>query len=367
MHDTKLPRFAPPGAFARDLQSRLRRWQRETGAHRFADGLQWAAAAALLLLGLGTYTALLAGTARGSPWASAGLVLAAALSCFWLLVVMAHDAAHGSVSRHGWVNRAILFTAFGLLGVSGALWRDRHIRLHHPYPNLPGTGVDADGSTLLRLAPDKARHRLHAWQPFYALAAYALGLPLLAWVEDFALFRQARHEARQAFARPLALVEFAAAKALHVGLFLLLPWLALDPPPLVLAGGYLMATGAVSLCFAVLVIGTHVSDLAEFPQPDTAGLLQLDWAGVQLATAVDWAPASALAARLTGGANGHAAHHLFPAFSHRHGPALSVLVAEAAAAHGLRHRVTSFTGMVGAHLRHLGDMARALPPTGRLP
>jgi len=70
-------------------------------------------------------------------------------------------------------------------------------------------------------------------------------------------------------------------------------------------------------------------------------------------TSVDWMPQSRWAALLTGGANAHVAHHLFPSYSHRHAPALSRAIAEATAANGLPHHVTSFAGMVAGQWRHL--------------
>jgi linoleoyl-CoA desaturase len=102
-----------------------------------------------------------------------------------------------------------------------------------------------------------------------------------------------------------------------------------------------------------LVVGTHVSDLAAFPQPDADGRLPHDWATHQLVTSVDWSPTNSLAVLLTGGANAHVAHHLFPGHNHRHMAVFSRIVAECAVKHGLHHEVTTFAGMVRGHWRHL--------------
>jgi linoleoyl-CoA desaturase len=77
-----------------------------------------------------------------------------------------------------------------------------------------------------------------------------------------------------------------------------------------------------------------------------------------LVTSVDWAPTSRLAVLLSGGANAHVAHHLFPGHHHRHLAMLSEIIAETAAEHGLRHRVTSFGGMVCGQWRHLVALSR---------
>jgi linoleoyl-CoA desaturase len=88
----------------------------------------------------------------------AAWITVAAFCAFMMIVQIGHDASHGAVSRHLAVNRAALFWSFAVLGVDGALWGDRHIRLHHRVVNLPGTGIDADSVSLFRLAPDKPWH-----------------------------------------------------------------------------------------------------------------------------------------------------------------------------------------------------------------
>jgi linoleoyl-CoA desaturase len=246
-----------------------------------------------------------------------------------------------------------VFVTFAVLGVDGALWRDRHIRLHHHVVNLPGTGIDADSVTLIRLAPDKPWHSWHRLQPLYAPLLYMVGHASLVWIEDMAGLRAARAEARREFKGHGAIAVFLGGKAVHIALFLLLPWLALRPTLPALALGYFLASSLVALCFVILVVGTHVSDLADFPAPDAAGGVAHDWATHQVATSVDWSPTSAFAVRLSGGANAHVAHHLCPGHSHRHMEAVSRIIAQTAAEHDLPYRVTTFRGMVRGHWRHL--------------
>ncbi|HJR57184.1 MAG TPA: fatty acid desaturase [Rhizomicrobium sp.] len=342
-------RFAPAGAFAREINAKGHALL--AGQSRFADPSQFAIAALFAGLGLAAYGLLLA----GAPHAPL-LVMAAAFCAFMLIVQLGHDAAHGALSPRPWVNRAALFASFGVLGVDGMLWRDRHIRLHHQVVNLPGTGIDADSISVFRLAPDKPWRWWMRLQPVYGPLLYAIGHLHLAWIEDFAAFRAARRRRGFSGAGPLA--GFAGGKLVHVILFLLLPWLARRPSPEDLALGYLLASAVIALCFVVLVVGTHVSDLAAFPQADARGRLPHDWATHQLITSVDWSPQSRLAVLLTGGANAHAAHHLFPGHHHRHMAALSGLIGETAAAHGLPHHVTSFAGMVRGQWRHLVALSR---------
>jgi linoleoyl-CoA desaturase len=321
---------------------------------RFGDAAQWGRTAAFVGVGLVAYGLLLAGVANAM-----GCIAVAAFCAFMMIVQVGHDAAHGALSARPWVNRASLFWSFAVLGVDGAQWRDRHIRLHHQVVNLPGTGIDADSVSLFRLAPDKPWHCWMRLQPLYGPLLYAIGHVSLAWIEDFAGLCARRREGRREFTGKAALARFATGKAVHVGLFLMVPWFVRRPMLESLLLAYLFASALIAICFVILVVGTHVSDLAEFPAPDAQGHVPHDWATHQLVTSVDWSPENQLAVLMSGGANAHVAHHLFPGYNHRHMARLSHVIAETAAAHGLQRHVTSFGGMLCGQWRHLVTLSRA--------
>jgi linoleoyl-CoA desaturase len=346
--------FQPAGAFARDVNTRARAAMAKVS--RFGDAGQWLPVAGIAGTGLTGYGDLLAG--GHAYWRSLALVATAAFCAFMLIVQVGHDASHGAISSRPSVNRIALFWTFALLGVDGAQWRDRHIRLHHQVVNLPGTGIDADSVNLFRLAPDKPWHWWMRLQPLYGPMLYTVGHISLAWFEDFRDLRIHRRNGRREFLGLNALLKFTAGKIVHATVFLILPWLALRPSLISLVLGYFVASSLIAICFVTLVVGTHLSSLAEFPTPDSEGRLPHDWATHQVITSVDWMPESKMAILLTGGANAHVAHHLFPGYHHRHMAELSRIIAKAAADHGLTIHVTTFTGMLLSQWRHLVAMSR---------
>jgi linoleoyl-CoA desaturase len=349
--------FARPGAFAREVAARGRQAIEKSGKNRFATAADWLRAGACAGFALIAYGCLLA--AVGGPVAATGWIGLAGFGAFLMAAQLGHDAAHAALSPRRAVNEAVLFAVFAIIGVDGRLWRDRHIRLHHSFANLPGTGIDADSIDFMRLAPDKPRHWYTRFQPLYGPVFFAVGHLSLAWIEDMVMLCAARHAQPRDFATPVATAAFVGGKLVHAVLFLALPALALRPSVLALGLGYLLASSIVAFCFVILVIGTHVSDLARFPQPDAQGRLPHDWATHQLVTSVDWAPTNRLAVLVTGGANAHAAHHLFPGHHHRHLALLSRIVTETAAAHGVPHCVTSFSGMLRGQWRQLVLLSRS--------
>jgi linoleoyl-CoA desaturase len=318
------------------------------GAPRHGDAAEAICAVCVLALGLLAYGTLLLGL--GGWLCGAVCIGIAAFSAFLLVLQIGHNASHCSVTGRPAIDKMLLFWTFAIVGVDGGQWRERHLKLHHRVVNLPGTGIDADSISLVRLAPDKTWHWWMRLQPLYGPLIFAVGHISLVWLEDLANF----HGVKAWRAR----TSFVAGKAVHVVLFLLVPLIVLAPTWAALVLGYLEASIVIALCFSVLVIGTHISDLAEFPQPDANGRLGHDWATHQVVTSVDWSPESRWATLLTGGANAHVAHHLFPGYSHRHAPALSRAIADAAAANGINHRVTSFPGMVAGQWRHLLSLSR---------
>ena len=163
--------FEPPGDFARDVNRRARATL--IGLPRHGDAEQAVCALAVLAAGVGAYAALLSGVAGW--WGGVALIAVAAFCAFLLIVQIGHDASHSAVTPRPGLDRALLFWTFAIVGIDGAQWRERHLTLHHRVVNLPGTGIDADSISLVRLAPDKPWHWWMRLQPVYGPLLFAVG------------------------------------------------------------------------------------------------------------------------------------------------------------------------------------------------
>jgi hypothetical protein len=69
-----------------------------------------------------------------------------------LAVNVGHDGAHASLARQAWINHVALYGSFMLIGADPYLWRMRHVRSHHVFPNVNGCDIDID-SNLFEFRP----------------------------------------------------------------------------------------------------------------------------------------------------------------------------------------------------------------------
>lgn len=350
-----MPRFAATSAYGKALRARGAEVIAASPGGRYADRGQWlrglGAAAALVA----TYIAIL--TLPPGPWSYAFALFAGVLT-YLVLSTLCHDASHHSLSRNKRANELIVSAGFAITGISGALWARRHIKTHHMFPNVAGTDIDADSTSMVRLTPHHAWRPWHRFQPYYAPFLYLLVLQHLAFYEDVLHMRAARREAPQQFKTWNALAEFAAAKLFHLVFAVALPLLVIDAPTLNIVAGYALFTAAASGMFVAINIGTHICDVAGFVDPTKEGAIAHDWATHQAMTAVDWSPESRLAIAITGGANSHAAHHLFPEAAHCHNAKLSRVVSACAKEFGKPHHVLTFSGMMRSHFGQLVALSK---------
>ncbi|HEY6062496.1 MAG TPA: fatty acid desaturase [Chitinophagaceae bacterium] len=73
----------------------------------------------------------------------------------------------------------------------------------------------------------------------------------------------------------------------------------------------------------------------------------------QLATSLDYAPASHTVNFIFGGFNSHAAHHLFPAYPHTVYADIAPIIRELAAKHGYKYNCLPWYKAIASHFRYL--------------
>ncbi|HVX51940.1 MAG TPA: fatty acid desaturase, partial [Chitinophagaceae bacterium] len=122
-------------------------------------------------------------------WGSQPAVL---YTCYFFLGVflllnflnIIHDAVHNTLFRHKWINSAYVYF-FDVMGANSYIWKVRHIRLHHNYPNVMGWDSDFEQSPMARVFPHGNFSKMHRYQHIYLPFIYPLYLFNWLLVRDF--------------------------------------------------------------------------------------------------------------------------------------------------------------------------------------
>src|ERR1041385_7129151 len=94
-----------------------------------------------------------------------------------------HDAAHGSFSQKGWVNKLFSSTMYSI-GGNVFNWKMQHNLFHHTYTNIEGYDEDIRSRVVIRLSHEAPLKKMHRFQHFYAFFLYSL-MTLSKLVGDF--------------------------------------------------------------------------------------------------------------------------------------------------------------------------------------
>lgn len=350
-------RFGRGGAFYDELKQRAAAHFAEAGGPRrdlrrmylkTAVIFTWFVASWVLLVFFATaaWQAVLAAMSLGLAIAAIGMSVQ-------------HDANHGAYSARPWLNRALGFS-LDAMGVCSFMWRQKHNVVHHTFTNVEGVDFDLDFGSMVRLSPGQPRKPWHRFQQYYLWLLYGFLLPKWVFYDDPVLFftrRTGPHKLPRMSRTEIAL--FWAWKAFFVAWSVVIP--ALFHPLWQVAVFHLVAAFTMGVTLSSVFQLAHCVEQAEFPVPPPEGeILNDDWAAHQVGTTVDFAQRSALLTWFLGGLNFQVEHHLFPKVCHLHYPALSKIVAELAAKHGVRYRNNAtLRGALASHFHHLQRLGRA--------
>lgn len=338
--------------FRRVLVERVEAYLAESGRGRGADAALALKAVFYGAAMVGLYAMMLI---DGSVWWKAGLLAILYGVCALLFAInIGHDASHFAVTGDRRLDSAIQRLVFVPVGIDGYLWQMRHLGSHHVFPNVNGCDIDIDENPFLRLSPNHARRRWQRWQHLFAVPIYTLTLVHSVFVGDFSYLRKTSlANMRDISHRPADIASFVAAKLAYVAINIAVPMAVLPLPWWQVLLAYLAMTATMSLLFVFLLVGTHFSDGASFPAPDAEGRIPTSWAEHAVATSIDWSPESAFARFVSGGANAHAAHHLFPRLSHTHAGEVTRIIRRTAREFAVPYHETTMLGMLRGHFRHL--------------
>lgn len=272
-----------------------------------------------------------------------------------------HDACHNVLFRSRLANRIFGRIVTLPLGVDPHYWQTRHVDYHHIYPNIADYDLDMEENGIFRQSPFQKWYPHMRYQPYYWPIVASFSLPYIAWVFDWS-----DHLGKTPLVRDQKTLRglkgwmfFLGSKLLHFILALFIPIIVLNAVGInwyTVLLVYLLSQMLASLIVVILFLGTHWSD-PEFYTAPQDGKFSHGWYHQQLTTCCDWYPSPMILNELLGGVNLHLTHHLFPSWSHRHYPALQVIIERLAKQYQFPYRKISYRELFLQQQRFIRKMA----------
>lgn len=272
-----------------------------------------------------------------NPYVYFALFLGLGFMIVLIFLNIVHDAVHGTIFRGRKLNDALVYL-FDLVGANSFIWRLRHVRFHHNYPNVNGWDTDTEQSKILRIYPSGEFSRYHKYQHIYMPFIYPLFLFNWLLIRDFRDFFSKKKTVRKLVRIPPAeYVKLFIFKGFFFFYTIVFPVMLGISFGQALAGFVLMVFTA-SLFALTVLLPPHANTESEFPLPDEHNMLPQNWFMHMLVTTNDVKEDNWFIRFFLGSFNYHVAHHLFPNVNHVYYPEVTRKIEEYAQIHGLPYR-----------------------------
>lgn len=268
-----------------------------------------------------------------------------------------HDGAHGSFSKHRWLNNMAAFS-LNILGGNSFMWNMKHNIIHHAYTNIEGVDDDIDIQPWMRMSTEQKKLRMHKYQHLYFWFLYSMLYILWIFVLDYQKYFK-----RRIGAMPLKKMTlqdhlvFWTFKFVNYFLFIALPVYMLGWIPWLV--GFLTVTLVAGFVISIVFQLAHTVEHTEFPTAGYNSRMPDEWAIHQIKTTANFATGNRIISWLIGGLNFQIEHHLFPKISHVHYPAISAIIRQICQEYGVQYiEYRRMRHAVVSHVSFLRKMGR---------
>lgn len=265
-----------------------------------------------------------------------------------------HEAVHNAIFKNNTRLNKLYIYLFDVLGANSFIWKIRHIRCHHAYPNVMGWDTDFEQSSLAKMYPHAPSEPLHRYQYMYLPFLYPLFLFNWLLVRDFKDFFSKKQLVRQVTDIPQKeFVKLFVFKMLFLSYLIIIPKYVLEMSWMTSITGFIILIFSASLLSLLVLLTPHANAENEFPQFSASGDLPYSWVEHQLRTTNDISVDNWFIRFFMGSFNYHIAHHLFPNISHVYYPEITELIKDYAASNDLPYRSQTLKGAFRGHYQLL--------------
>lgn len=265
-----------------------------------------------------------------------------------------HEAVHNTLFANKRINNWYVHF-LDLMGANSYIWKVRHIRLHHNYPNVMGWDSDFEQSPLARVFPHAPFSKLHKYQHIYLPLFYPLYLLNWLLVRDFRdFFNKEKLVWKVVDAIPfIEYVKLFLFKGAFFFYTIVLPVILLHISWSQAITGFLIMMFTASIISLLVLLSPHASVESEFPMPDENGQMPTGWFRHQLSCTNDVKEDNWFIRFFMGCFNYHIAHHLFPSVNHVYYPEVTQVIREFAEKNDLPYRQFPLVTSLCNHYRLL--------------
>ena len=264
-----------------------------------------------------------------------------------------HEAVHGTIFTNDKVNMAYVYL-FDLMGANSYIWKLRHIRFHHNYPNVNGWDTDIEQSSLARIFPNGPFSGMHRYQHIYLPFLYPLYLANWLLVRDFKDYFNKNKTVRKLIEIPrIEYVKLLLFKAFFLFYMIVLPGIVLGVSWGVMLAAFAVMLFTASISSLMVLLSPHANTESSFPLPNEQNEFEHSWMMHMLLTTNDITHDNWFTRFFMGCFNFHIVHHLFPNVNHAYYPEITILLKKKAIEHGLPFREFSLLTSLKNHYRLL--------------
>ncbi|HLT23689.1 MAG TPA: acyl-CoA desaturase [Ignavibacteria bacterium] len=269
-----------------------------------------------------------------------------------------HDGAHGSFSRHKWLNE-MAGMSINFLGASVFIWKTKHNIIHHAFTNIDGVDDDIDARPFLRLCHTQKHYWPYKYQHLYFWFIYSWLYLNWVFVADYhKYFRGKVGDIPIKKMKTRNHISFWGFKALHLVMFAVIPIITVGFLPWLI--GFLTMTMFAGFVLSIIFQLAHTVDDTHFPLPEQpSNRMEDEWAIHQLKTTANFATQNKVLSWFTGGLNYQIEHHLFPKISHIHYPEISKIIRKACEDFGINYiEYPKMRLAIASHLSYLKSVGQ---------
>jgi len=283
------------------------------------------------------------------PWVLYCAYMMMGLMLVVVFLNLVHDAVHGTLFRNKNINKAFIYF-FDLMGANSFVWKIRHTRLHHNYPNILEWDSDIDQSPLARIFPHGPFSRLHKYQHIYLPFIYPFYLLNWLLVRDFKdYFNKERVLWRVTDIPKKEYVKLFFFKAVFLFYTIVLPVLLTGISWLQSIFAFLIMMFTASITSLLVLLSPHANTEHDFPLVDDHHQIHSSWFMHQIGHTNDVDHDNWFVRFFMGSFNFHVIHHLFPRISHIYYPELTQMLKEEALKNDLPYKSFSLAYSLKSH------------------